>query len=171
MGLFVGRHDNPIDKKGRVSIPAPFRAALGEPVKTIFVFPTVDPERHCVVVWSVAEMTRLIEKLRRGYKGMSEQEKRTAKLAVRASRQLTVDDNGRMQLPADLSETLGITDTATFAGDGLYCSIWAPERFDADMDGLMSARTEGGDDVLMGLASESDDEVRRGPAMEGGDAQ
>ena len=170
MGLFVGRQDNPIDKKGRVSIPASFRSALGEPVKSIFVFPTVDPTRDCFVIWSVPEMTRLIEKMRRGYKGMSDQEKRTATLTVRASRQLTVDDNGRVQLPADITGTLGIEETVTFVGDGLYCSIWAPSRFDREMDGLMSARFVGGDDVLMGLVS-GDDGVRTGPEMQGGDLQ
>jgi MraZ protein len=168
VGLFVGRHDNPIDKKGRVSIPAPFRAALGEPVKSIFVFPTVDPKRSCVVVMSVPEMTRLIGKMKRGYKGMSVAEKQAAKLAVRAGRQLSVDENGRVQLPADVTQPLGITDTVTFAGDGLYCSIWAPSRFAVDMDELMSERVEGGDDVLMGLVS--DDGEERGP-MEGVDAR
>lgn len=170
MGLFVGRHDNPIDKKGRVSIPAPFRAALGEPVKSVFVFPTVDPKRQCIVVWSVDEMTRLIGKMRRGYKGMSEQEKRTGMLAVRLSRQVTVDENGRMQVPTDMARALGIEDTVSFVGDGLYCTIWEPTRFNAEMDGLLSARFDGGDDVLMGLVSDDGEEARRGPAMEGADA-
>ncbi len=170
MGLFVGRHDNPIDKKGRVSIPAPFRAALGEPVKSIYVFPTVDPKRECIVVWSYAEMERLVEKMRRGFRGMSDQERRTAMLAVRAARQVTVDENGRMQIPADMAKALGIRDIATFVGDGLYCTIWAPARFDAEMDQLLSARFEGADDVLMGLISTDGDDAQRGPAMEGVDA-
>ncbi len=159
MGLFVGSHENPIDKKGRVSIPAPFRAALGEPVKSIYAFPSVDPRRECVVIWSVPEMTRLIEKMRRNYKAMTEQERRTAKLAIRGSRQITVDDNGRMQLPADMMQRLGITNSVTFAGDGFYCSIWAPHNYSDDMDDLMSGRVEDGESILMELAADDGGEV------------
>ena len=170
MGLFVGRHDQSIDKKGRVSIPAPFRSALGEPVRSVFVFPTVDPKRECIVIWSVEEMTRLIGKMRRGYKSMSEQERRTGMLAVRLSRQVAVDENGRMQIPADMARVLGIEDVVTFVGDGLYCTIWAPARYDAELDGLLSNRVEGGDEVLMGLVADDGEEERRGSAMEGVDA-
>jgi MraZ protein len=172
VGLFVGRHDNPIDKKGRVSIPAPFRAALGEPVRSIFLFPSADTKRGCMIVMSEPAMQRLIDKMKRGYKGMSGEEKRTAKLAVRAGRQLSVDENGRIQLPVEVSRSLGIGETVTFVGDGLYCSIWAPGRFDLDMDDLMSEPVEDGDDVLMGLVSdEEEDGGRRGQAMEGVDAR
>lgn len=158
MDLFVGKYDNAIDKKGRVSIPAAFRAALGEPVKSVYIFNSVDPDRDCIVVWSPAEMSRLITKMRRGYKTMSDREKKTARLAIRAGRKIAVDENGRMQLPADMTQKLGVTDTVTFAGEGFYCSIWAPERFDQDMAGLMDGRVEGGDDVLMGLAADEGDE-------------
>ena len=40
MALFVGKHVNKIDKKGRVSVPKPFRAALqGRGLSSLYVYP------------------------------------------------------------------------------------------------------------------------------------
>lgn len=159
MGLFVGSHENPIDKKGRVSIPAPLRAALGEPVRSVFVFPSVDPQHRCIVIWSVAEMEQFVAKMRRTFRSMNEKQRKTAKRTVRSSRQITVDDTGRMQLPAKMLEYLGVTNSVMFAGDGFYCSIWAPETFKADMDEAEAEAIEDGEDVLMELMADDEDEA------------
>ena len=40
MELFVGKHFNKVDKKGRVSVPKPFRSALyKQTFKGVYVFP------------------------------------------------------------------------------------------------------------------------------------
>ena len=40
MALFIGTHENKIDRKGRVSLPADYRAELpSEDDRTIYIFP------------------------------------------------------------------------------------------------------------------------------------
>lgn len=164
---FVGTYDKSVDKKGRVSIPAPFRNALGDQTRTIYIFPSVDLDRDCLVVWSEAQMNDLIRKMRRNFKSMSEQEQSTISLTVHGSRQVTIDENGRIQVPTDFMEEFGMTDAVTFVGDAFYFGIWQPETFQRYRSAMRkTGRVRNGHNVLMGMLSDNEG----GPAPEGAGA-
>ena len=56
--MFIGTHDNKVDKKGRVSVPAAFRQALdGSGPNAIVAFPSFKDQT--IEVWTVQRMQRL----------------------------------------------------------------------------------------------------------------
>src|SRR5262245_60437006 len=67
MVQFLGTHQNKLDAKGRVSVPAPFRAALrarGENNGTHLVL-RPSHQHPCIEAWPAAEFAALSEPLNR----------------------------------------------------------------------------------------------------------
>ena len=56
--MFFGTHDNKIDRKGRVSVPATFRSKFGDPGgNAIVAFPSFTDQ--AIEVWTVERMQQL----------------------------------------------------------------------------------------------------------------
>ncbi len=128
MEEFASRHDSKIDPRGRVAIPAPFRAVLAqERAEEIHCYPHLD--------YGTIEGggTRLVEEI----KGIIAREPAGSPLREALElvyfgecEKLKVDPDGRTILPKRLREHAGITDTAVFVGLGNKFQIWAPAAYD-----------------------------------------
>lgn len=138
--LFLSRHDNKVDKKGRVSVPAPFRALLaGQSFSGIVIYPSLvlDAIEGCA-------MDRM-EELSEGidtFNPFSEEYNAFANSILAQSHALQFDGEGRVLLPEPLLEHAGIDGIATFAGLGQTFQIWHPEAYDAH---LVSVRQQAKD--------------------------
>ena len=129
MALFIDTFVNKIDRKGRVSVPASFRAALGsQPFQGIVAFPSFQQSAlHCAGMdW----MQQLIERTQNVDLFSQEHDDLTAALFPDA-KQLTFDGEGRIMLPEALCTHAQLTETAAFAGRGLYFEIWEPQALEA----------------------------------------
>jgi MraZ protein len=125
--LFLSAYTNKVDKKGRVSVPASFRAELEQLSQNGFVaFPhTEDP---CIEGWDRGRIGELAEAMDE-FSPMSEEHKALGYLLGK-SRELPFDPEGRIVLPPNLMAQAGITDTALFIGRGKSFQIWGPERYE-----------------------------------------
>lgn len=127
MALFLSTTVNKLDRKGRISVPAAFRAALaGQAFHGIVAFPSFKyPALQCGGFdW--------IEKLSAGVDSFDlfsdEHDAMTAALFANAQ-QLPFDGQGRIVLPDALAGHAGISDKAAFVGRGPLFEIWEPDAF------------------------------------------
>ncbi|MCA8902408.1 MAG: division/cell wall cluster transcriptional repressor MraZ [Hyphomonas sp.] len=131
--MFVSTYESAIDAKGRVSIPAPFRAALGGGNR-IFLWPALDGS-GCLEGGGEALMAMYRATLTR-LPPQSKVRKALVTRIIAGSADLKMDETGRIKLPDELCKAAGLTDRITFAGNMDSFQIWNPERhaaFNADM--------------------------------------
>ena len=127
MGLFLSRFANKIDKKGRVSVPAPFRASLSDQAFSgIVVYP--HPKLLALEGCGFDRMARMVEGHDRLDQFSDQRDDLGSIFAV--SHQLAFDPEGRVMLPEDLLSHAGIVEQAVFAGYGSTFQIWEPSALD-----------------------------------------
>lgn len=129
MAALIGRHVNRIDKKGRVSVPKPFRDALsGGSFAGIYVFPSF--KFGALEACGEAFIDRVVASLDELDMFSDEQDDLAATI-LENSHPLPFDPEGRIVLPADLLKYAGILGQAAFVGRGTRFQIWAPKAHDA----------------------------------------
>lgn len=130
MALFTGVIVNKIDRKGRVSVPAPFRATLaGQSFHGIAVYPATDGSS--ALEGSGIELLEQLSQ-RFGNANPFSPAYRQARLAIFSNvEQLGFDGEGRVMLTPKLIEHAGITSHAAFAGLGDTFQIWHPDALEA----------------------------------------
>ncbi|HEY1721868.1 MAG TPA: division/cell wall cluster transcriptional repressor MraZ [Magnetospirillaceae bacterium] len=142
MLVFSGTHINKIDKKGRVSVPAPFRAVLSKAgERQISIFPsfilkalegfgpdlmeTIAGDSYSpqdfMTKKSGPDLSRIFEKMR----------------------QVEWDAEGRVGLPEDLMAHAGIGEAVQFVGRGRSFQIWNPDTYRAHEAATNAGRSEG----------------------------
>ena len=135
MAVFLSTYVNKIDRKGRVSVPAPFRQVLasqsGTDVATglvVFRSVTVPALEAC----STKHMEDLAADLE--LMDLSDEEREHLELTIfSASVHVPVDPEGRIILPDDLRQFAGIGEQVSFVGKSKTFQIWEPTAFDARM--------------------------------------
>lgn len=132
MAVFSGSYANKVDRKGRVSVPAPFRAVLnGQSFHGIAAFPTPNGNRSldcCGVDW----LDQLSERFASASLYQPDHDM-AALVTLGAAQQLPFDGEGRVLLPAALLDHAGITDQVAFVGLGRRFQMWAPATLDSAM--------------------------------------
>ncbi|MGH7045138.1 MAG: division/cell wall cluster transcriptional repressor MraZ [Stellaceae bacterium] len=130
--MFLSTYVNKVDRKGRVSVPATFRAALSEqrfPGIVIFPsnkYPALDGN-------GIDRMDELMARLG-AVPEWSEEHENLSVLMFADSQRLPFDPEGRITLPEDLAHHASITDSAAFVGLGRSFQIWEPGRYAAHRD-------------------------------------
>jgi len=129
MDEFAGRHDNRVDAKGRVSVPASFRAVLTKDgAEEIFCYP--HPERRCLEAGG-NRLVRKIHQILEEFPVLSQEREDLATFYFGESETLKIDADGRTILPKRLKDVAGIGDTAVFVGLGDKFQIWEADEYDA----------------------------------------
>lgn len=141
MALFLSRFDNKVDRKGRVSVPAPFRAALSQQTyQGVVVYPSpVLPALEGSGRDRIEEIAASID----DFNPFSEEGSVLKAAILTRSAELAFDGEGRVVLPESLMAYAGIADAATFAGRGKTFQIWNPEAYAAyEREALQRAREQ-----------------------------
>lgn len=151
---FRGESVQKVDAKGRVSIPAAYRRVLeeGDPnwsdgKSPEFIIVYGDDRRdflECFTVDAANEVDAKISQMPRG----SVKRRAMERLFNGQSLPATVDDTGRIVLPAKLRQKIGIDAEAYFMAMGDTFQIWKPETFeshDGAVDALLDEMPEGAD--------------------------
>ncbi|NNG04595.1 MAG: division/cell wall cluster transcriptional repressor MraZ [Inquilinus sp.] len=128
MALFTSTYVNKVDRKGRVSVPAGFRAALDAAgAGLVYVKPNhgLGAVDGLSEAWMEQIQTRIDE-----LDIYSEERVALETREFAETTRLPLDPEGRMILPKELMATAGITDQATFVGLGRYFQVWEPARFE-----------------------------------------
>ena len=127
MTFFIGTYENRLDKKGRVSVPAPFRAMLGDSAfKGVVVFPSY--RALALEACSQEFLRQLHHNMSGSFDLFSEEQDDLATSILAASHPLQIDQDGRIVLPPDFLEHAGLDDRAAFVGMGDIFQIWHPTR-------------------------------------------
>lgn len=131
MDRFVSHYTLRLDAKGRVSIPAPFRAVLArDGFEGLYCYPTLDrPALDAGGHALLAEIETLIAR----FAPYSEEREQFATALYGTSEVLKVDGEGRVTLTEPLKSHAGIGDMVAFAGLGHKFQIWEPGRFRAEL--------------------------------------
>lgn len=129
MALFVGRYANRIDKKGRVSVPKPFRDAFeGQAFNGVFVYPLF--KFNACEACGEDFMTRLSDSLED--LPMFSDEQDDLSVILESAHRLPFDPEGRIALPPEILKATGVTSQALFVGRGRRFHIWEPKAYDAN---------------------------------------
>ncbi len=129
MSLFLSTTTNKVDKKGRVSVPSTFRAALGDDVHhgiVIFRSLQVDALDAC----SLKHLDILSQSLER-LSLTPEMYELIETTIFGGSVQCAIDADGRIIIPEHFMEAVGIDDEAAFVGRRRTFQIWNPKKFKA----------------------------------------
>ncbi len=122
--LFLSTYENRIDAKGRVSVPASYRAVLERTRSPLYVFKSLTlsclegcgPERIGQIVDAIDQMDSLSE------------DAEILQTMLFSAQEMKIDSDGRMLLPAEFIEFAGLEGAALFSGIGRSFQIWRPEQ-------------------------------------------
>ena len=145
MSHFLGTHLNRIDAKGRVSVPAPFRASLRatstDATPSIVLRPS--HKYSCIETWPVPVFETLAGSLDRLDMFSDEHDDLAAALYADAY-PVDADKEGRIVLPETLVAHAGLQDAVMFMGTGRTFQIWEPDTGKQHQAGVRERARERG---------------------------
>ena len=128
MMLFLSSYINKIDKKGRVSVPASFRATLSkQEFPGIIAYSSfINPCVEACGLNRIEVLNQTIDSL----DPYSEIRDAFATTILGGCMQLAFDSEGRVILPENLIEFAKLDEQACFVGKGATFEIWNPKIFE-----------------------------------------
>ena len=131
MNRFVSTYTMRLDAKGRISIPASYRAVLSrDGFEGLYCHPAIDrPALDAGGNALLAEIEALIER----YPPYSDEREEFSAALYGQSETLKLDSEGRIVLTETLKTHALIADAVTCVGLGHKFQIWEPERFRAHL--------------------------------------
>jgi MraZ protein len=129
VALFMSTYVNKVDRKGRVSVPATFRAQLlDSSYPGIAAYPVLGED-----VLEAAGFERM-EAISAASDDpeQAEEQRELYRFILRRAHLLPFDPEGRILLPERFAAHAHITESAAFVGRGPTFQIWEPERLAAD---------------------------------------
>lgn len=129
-----GSYRHKVDAKGRMSLPASFRKELPTDLTV-----TIDPYNECLRVYVPEAFNAwidqaFVDKFGKYDSTNHQHVSLRRKLKARAA-DVSIDAAGRIMLPADQRNAVGISKDVVVAGNDGYFEIWDAKRFDeADED-------------------------------------
>lgn len=121
--MFIGEYSHNLDAKGRLILPAKFRASLGE--RCI----TTRGLDHCLFVFPLEEWKVLEQKLR-GLPLTKKEARAFSRFFFSGATECEIDGQGRILIPQSLREYALITREVAVIGVSTRIEIWAGERWD-----------------------------------------
>lgn len=128
MAVFLSSFVNKIDKKGRVSVPASFRAVLGVDAPGIVVFRSL--QQDALDGCSIAHLELLSQSLEK-LDLPPETFELIETTIFGGSVQLPFDGEGRVSIPASLASAVGIEEEVAFVGRRKTFQLWNPAKLAA----------------------------------------
>lgn len=133
MDRFVSNFTNRLDAKGRVSIPGPFRAVLArDGFEGLFLHPSLE---QTALDAGGNTLLKQIDGLLARMPPYSVEKDTLSTALLGVSEVLRIDPEGRVMLTESLKVYAGITNQVAFVGLGEKFQLWAPEAFQAHLQG------------------------------------
>ncbi len=129
MDRFVSTFTNKIDAKGRVSIPASFRAVLERDAYSggIYCYPSIDAP---AIDAGGERLAAKIDALLSDLPEYSDERDELSMALYGDVHVLSIDGDGRIIVPESLREHAGLQGRVAFVGLGDKFQLWEPERFE-----------------------------------------
>ena len=136
MTSFISTYENKVDKKGRVSVPAAYRAALvSEAYQGVIAYPSLTgPAIEGFGRGALEELNR--RRFEQSLEGgnfaqtlVGQSDDGLVETIMSLASEMPFDGEGRIIMPNRLANHAGIIDRATFVGRGARFQIWSPEEY------------------------------------------
>jgi MraZ protein len=135
--MFLGQYQHSLDDKGRLTIPAAFRDALGEGA---FVSQGFDRN---LMVMTAAYFQQVYARI--NAMSITDPAARLLRrLLLSSAYQVEVDRAGRILLPQNLRQFLALNGEAMVVGQGEYFEIWTPGEWAHQMQTLQDTEANAG---------------------------
>ena len=126
LGLFLSTTINKVDKKGRVSVPASFRAAMSqEEFQGVVLFQSYT--QNAIEGVAMSSMEAMSDRMDDHFALFSDDHDEMATVLFGESIQLAFDGDGRITLPQPLMDAVDVLGQVAFVGLGKKFQIWNPE--------------------------------------------
>lgn len=145
--MFYGEHEHTIDRKGRLIVPAKFRAAFKEySVEKLFVTRGLD---GCLFLFTEEEWRRQENKFKTISFTRGEARKFN-RLYFSGAVEVEPDRQGRILLPKTLKDFAQIKHDVMFVGVSTHVEIWSKERWHEFYESSRSSFEEIAEHLLEG---------------------
>ena len=142
--MFWGEYSHQVDKKGRLIIPARYRAQLTDHAiltrgmdRNLVIYPESTWEMVTQQLHDMPITHPTARALRR--------------LLFSGAIELSLDRQGRVLLPAYLREYASVEETILLVGMETYIELWEPGHWYSTLDGLTTALADGGNPLSLSL--------------------
>lgn len=120
--MLIGEYIHTIDDKNRISLPAKFRKEMG---KSLVVLPWMD---SCLAIFTEKEWTKMSSKL--GDASMLQSDQRSFnRLMFGRAAEIGVDALGRVLIPDNLKEAIGLAGKAVLIGVQNRVEVWNEKKW------------------------------------------
>jgi MraZ protein len=124
--MFRGRHEHTIDAKGRTSVPARYRDALGAAgERRIVLTSALDP---CLVAYTPSEWSAFEDRLAR-LPQFDRAVQKLKRIYLSGAVECDIDDVGRILVPPTLRDHARLKKDVLWAGAGRYAELWDKEEW------------------------------------------
>lgn len=142
--MFLGTHSPRLDEKGRLFLPAKFRAELAEGLVI------TRGQDRCLFVYPMVEFARLAEAARAAPTTMGEARKHVRMLSSSASNEVP-DRQGRITVPQQLREYAGLDRDCAVIGALSRVEIWDAARWAQYVQASEQDYSDQDEEVVPGL--------------------
>ena len=127
MTPFMGSHVSRLDSKGRVSIPAPFRAVLkSAPDGDTTLILRQSHKQRCIEAWPAHAFHSLAASLQQ-LDVFSDDQDDLAFTIYGGATEIAPDRDGRVVLPEELAQFAELGESVAFIGTGRMFQLWEPQ--------------------------------------------
>ena len=150
MDLFLSTFEHRIDKKGRLSVPAPFRSVLERRRDPLYLFKSLTepclegcgPDRIGQIVDAIDTLDSLSVEVA------------TLQTMLSSAQEMKLDSEGRIMLNSDFITFAKLEELALYAGIGRSFQIWLPSQYRMrEADARARAKTNGLPSLRFGQAN------------------
>ncbi|MBC8160948.1 MAG: division/cell wall cluster transcriptional repressor MraZ [Roseiflexaceae bacterium] len=120
--MFLGEYEHSMDDKGRLAVPVRFREQLGDGMVITRGF------EHCLMGFPLAYFERLAGQVSGLSLGNAEA-REMRRLLFSGASDAPLDKQGRINIPPNLREYAGFSDTVVIAGMHTHFEIWSLEAW------------------------------------------
>lgn len=142
--MFLGTHSPRLDDKGRLFLPAKFRAQLADGLVV-----TRGQER-CLYVFDMAEFVRLAEQMR-STPVTSRAARDYLRVFLSGASDEVPDKQGRITIPPVLRDYAGLDRECTVIGAGARVEIWDSAAWASYLQATEQAFSDQAEEVIPGL--------------------
>lgn len=144
--MFLGQFRHNLDDKGRLTIPAVFRDSVGQGA---FISQGFDRN---VMVMTAAYFQQVYERI--NAMSITDPAARLLRrLLLSNAYQVEVDKAGRILVPQNLRQFLGLDGEAIVVGQGEYFEIWSPAGWDEQMQAIEDTEANAGRFAALDLSA------------------
>lgn len=125
--MFFGKSTLTLDSKGRIAIPARYREQLFDLCEGKLVV-TYNPAERCLPIYPYEEWRQCVRKMQ-AVPDQPPQVRKLQRLIYSFTHEVDMDASGRLLIPQDSREEVGLVKNAVLIGHGEKFELWDEESW------------------------------------------